>query len=317
MKRYYNLKRENKLTELTLSDGEALAQLLVEYAIKYSNDHPLECRGIGGSIHMLVLTAHGVEWVHVPDPSRQRPLLPLYHARVIDSTMPKYLDGLDFLRPKILANTTLLYAGEGNVRIVQPTFLGPCRLIFAPDAEKHKPDTVASLRQALGNSCDVYRDTNTGTTIKLSTADRPANPPPDEEPGHPLCNSELKQQAETVATQIRTLQSDETRRTIKEDTEQWNASQHIRSSEDAAVLAVKQSYGLKDRTNDFTSDYEGNIVPVAESMIRQMLTRISQPIQIQSAKERGWAPQEMSQVAADLEKLAAQLPDDGCKVSAK
>ena len=66
LRRYYTLKRENKLSELTLSDGEALARLLVEHAIDFANTHPYPCRGIGGSIEMLTVTSKGVEWVQPP-----------------------------------------------------------------------------------------------------------------------------------------------------------------------------------------------------------------------------------------------------------
>jgi len=98
MRRYYTLKRENKLSELTLSDGEALARLLVEHAIDFANTHPYPCRGIGGSIEMLTVTSKGVAWVQPPVISNLAPAPPVYRARYTDSDMLGNLDGTEWLR---------------------------------------------------------------------------------------------------------------------------------------------------------------------------------------------------------------------------
>ncbi len=316
MKRYYSLKQQNKLSELTLADGTALAQLLIEYAIDFASTHPYPsypCRGIGGSIDMLTVTSRGVEWLRPPDISKRAAIPPVYHARVINSDINGKLDGLEVLRGTIPVNATLTFSGLGEVRMVQPKFAGACTFILDNDAEERMPSTAATLKTVLGHSCDVYRQTKTGR-VKLSTAEAVIHPPPSTNQFASMCTAELRAKALAFVAQLRNLVTTNAAVERQHSEEEWGAKQRMHTREDANVLGLKYGYQQIDRDNEYSSNYEANFVPMADALKHEMVKRVSPPVETGSeAGQKGTTPWEIYDVANDLEKLAHQLADDTCR----
>jgi hypothetical protein len=179
MRRYYLLKTQHRLGELTLAEGEQLAPMLVHAAISFANAHPEVCFGIGGDVQVVTITAKGPRWVAPLDKSKVVPLEADFIARVQDSPMYGELDGIQWLRGMVPADAKLFYSGTADAVVVEPKFEGRCTFEVLPGAEKRMPATVSKLESALGGHCDVYGQTSSGRN-KIATA--PVLPPQQETP---------------------------------------------------------------------------------------------------------------------------------------
>jgi hypothetical protein len=311
MTRYYSLKREHRLAELTLSDGKALAPLLVKAAISYANSHPNECLGIGGEIQALAVTKEGPEWFMSLDRSKLPPPEPNFIVRVGHSDMYGRLDGVQWLRGDVPEGAILRFDGDLDVRIIQARFAGKCTFLLSEAAERKMPETANRLKSVLGSHCEVYRETNNGRE-QVST------PPPTsshhESEGHPyssLCNSELKSKEREFSISLR----DFLRLNPGRDAFAEYLTETRLNNEERMVRDTERSLQEIDHWKQFTSDYETKYVPTAIALRRELIERVPLPARVGvDAGQKGSSTDQIYGVVHDLDTLAKELPADrdGC-----
>lgn len=150
MRRYYLLKREKRLDQMTLKDGIALAVALVQATIDLA---PAEA-GVGGPIDVATVTTSGIKWIQK---KANYASLPPAHSRVNDSNFRgtfQTLDNFQCVRCDF-TDAHLFYEGLSDVELVDNTFGGSCRLALAPLAETRKPDVVARLKALMDGKCRI------------------------------------------------------------------------------------------------------------------------------------------------------------------
>jgi len=316
MRRYYLLKREHRLSELSVDEGKALAQLLVKSAIAFADANPAQCLGIGGDIAVLAVTRQGPDWVLPLDKARLAPASPSFAVRAIDGDMFGRLDGVQWLRGTVPANAILTFQGQGDVLMIQPKFRGKCTFVLSEEAEQKMPDTVTRLRSALGEKCDVYRQTRNGR-VRLSTATGTIVPSVHHDFNQyaSLCNRDLRTKAREVAAQLRAFLNAYLAADRRMSEEEWLAKRRL-NDEDSNVFATERSLLRVDRSSQFRSDYETQFVPTAISVRREMIKRVPLPARVGSdAGQKGATTMEMYEVADDLDAVASKLPDAQCPKS--
>ncbi|MFI5071390.1 MAG: hypothetical protein ACHP8A_10925 [Terriglobales bacterium] len=148
MTRYYRLKRAGQLDQLTLIEGIILARELIQATI----DSAPQSAGVGGPIDIATVTKTGFHWI-------QRKCgvatLPTPLIRVTNSSFghsPLVLDKLQCLNCDF-TDAHLLYAGTGDVQLLNCKFGGSCLLVITPDAKRRRPETVEALRKLIGSQC--------------------------------------------------------------------------------------------------------------------------------------------------------------------
>ncbi|MGA8764491.1 MAG: hypothetical protein WB562_16605 [Candidatus Sulfotelmatobacter sp.] len=306
MRRYYSLKSANKLSDLNLEEGKAIAKLAINLAIDFADAHPEMCMGIGRPIDMLTVTAKGVEWIEAPDPSHLARAPLQYHVRVSDSDMSGRLDGAEWFRGTVRANATLTFAGKGRVRMVQPKFAGPCTFVLEQGAEERMPDISTMLKSKLGRSCDVYRETSSGR-VKLSAAAAPAPAPPKSTNEYAsLSDAELNAEAVQVATELRAFvtSSDAARRSIEEPTVRLTPP----NMEEQSGAHFKYAIKLQENSDQVLSGYRLNFEFKLDAIERELEKRIKDPDKAKYYGPRGIVTtMEMYTVANDIDRLVVAL----------
>jgi hypothetical protein len=311
MEKYYSLKASNKLSELSLEDGEKLARVLVEAAINYAEGHPEKCFGIGGSVDVLSLTDRGTKWVHKKASIAPRP--PIYRARMLDSQMVGQIDGGEWVRGRVPVNATIVFNGDLETRVVQTKFEGPCNFEVGQNAEQRMPTTTARLKATFGKACDVYVESPSGR-VRVST------PPPQSVPSRPgyehdyecMSNGQLKKTVLAFSNDLeRSFASFEAHEQEQRD-EEWAALRQLPVQEQENVLGLKYDFLHIEAFSEWGSNYESEIVPRAVALQHELIKRLhASDERHQSAAEHGWTPSEIYAVREDLEGLASRLPESG------
>lgn len=307
MQAYYTLKRNRRLQDLTVKEGVELATLLIEAAINYASTQPCQL-GIGGSVDVLSLTVDGAQWIHKKKEVAPSP--PIYRIRVIDSDMVGIIDGGEWLRGKVPPNGTLIFKGHGDVRMVSPTFAGPCTFLISDGAEQRMPETVARLKTILGKACDVYQESGQ-TRIRISTPPSVTRQSAQhrDDGGEYRCmsNARLKGVVLDFCTRLRTtVQSNENSDVQNEMHERMEERQLSR--QEGLVMALKQDLQRMDRYSEWNSEYDSQFVPTAVALQNEILKRLRDNSWHQSAAERGWTPWDIYAATDDLSALASKLP---------
>jgi hypothetical protein len=309
MEKYYSLKASNKLSELSLEDGEKLARVLVEAAINYAAAKP--CLGIGGSVDVLSLTDGGTKWVHKKTSIAPRP--PMYVARILDSQMTGKIDGGEWVRGRVPVNATIVFNGDLETRVVQPKFEGPCNFEIGQNAEQRMPATTARLKATFGKACDVYVQSPSG---RVSVSSPPPQPVPSR-PGYEhdyecMSNGQLKKTVLAFSNDLeRSLASFEANEQQQRD-EEWAALRQLPVQEQENVLGLKYDFLRIEALSQWDSNYESEIVPRAVALQHELIKRLHLSNERhQSAAEHGWTPSEIYAVREDLEGLASRVPESG------
>jgi hypothetical protein len=308
MKRYYLLKREHQLSQLTLGDGQLLAQSLVKAVITFASEHPAQCFGIGGDVQVLDVTRDGMNWILPLDKSKLAPPTPSYRMRFVNSTMRGRLDGAQWVRGQMSANAAVTFSGDGDVAVVQPRFAGNCTFLLIDGAEIKMPSTAQKLRTIFAPHCDVYRETAIGR-IPLSTApirpqvhnDRPNN-------YNSLSNAALRSKARELAVRIRAFATDFNNREEQARNRESAAERHMTQPEELNVLSCKEGLLRFDRAEQFSDEYQRRFVPEAVSLRHELIKRVPYPAR--AGRDAGFwnSPEEMYQVADNLDSLTNALP---------
>jgi 20S proteasome alpha/beta subunit len=309
MEKYYSLKASNKLSELSLEDGEKLAIVLVEAAINYAAAHP--CLGIGGSVDVLSLTDGGTKWVHKK--MSIAPIPPVYRARILDSQMFGRIDGGEWVRGTVPVNATVIFNGDLETRVVQPKFEGPCNFEIGQNADQRMPGTTARLKATFGKACDVYVQSPSGRV-------RVSSPPPQPVPSRPgyehdyecMSNSQLKRTALTFSKDLKTSLESFDAYEQQQRYDERAALGQLPIREQSNVLGLKYDLLRIDASSQWVSNYDSEIVPRAVALQYELIKRLhASNERHQSAAEHGWTPSEIYAVTEDLEGLASRVPESG------
>jgi hypothetical protein len=162
MLRYYRLKRDGKLNDLTLRDAVRIAELVIKATEQLA---PTES-GVGGPIDIATLTAaRGVTWIRKK--SNSAPVPPPFHVRFTMSALPVAepprdfaLDGVQCIRCRIANGSLFTYHGNADVELIDPIFegAGRCSVLLFENANHKQPQAVERLISALGRRCSFSGD---------------------------------------------------------------------------------------------------------------------------------------------------------------
>ena len=199
MQRYYLLKRLGQLAELSLEEGEELAQCLIKAAI----DTARPGDGVGGSVDVLTITKEGVNWVRKKDVVATPP--PMYSIRVSGSGLAGQIDGIDCVRCTVPPNARLLFRGKREARVAQARFTGPCEFLLGSNARELMPETSDKLTAVFSIWCDVFTENSAGEVTKLSSATKVGQPAVSIPDYSSLCDLDLKAEALDTVEKLRVI----------------------------------------------------------------------------------------------------------------
>jgi len=208
-------------------------------------------------------------------------------------------DGGEWLRDTVPANGTVIFEGDSEARVVQPTFLGPCTFVIGPKAAQRMPETTSRLKLIFEEHCDVYLQSPSGERTKVSTAMVPgqtvAHGTSPRIDYRCMSDARLKSSISGFVAQIKSsLQkyySDDQQ--VSEDWWQWSirASRADKSAGEADVMAFKDELRREDLGNQWHSDYWSEMEPRGVSMQRETISRVHETSdQHQSFEDVGTIP---------------------------
>jgi Proteasome subunit len=322
IKRYFMLRREHRLAELSLEDGERLARFLVNAAISFANAHPAQCFGIGGDIQMVAITKDGPRWALPLDKKKLARSWPPRYVRILNSPVTGRLDGGQWVRDTVPANGVVKFEGDADARVSQPKFDGKCTFMLGEKAEERMPEPSARLRSMFAPHCDVYRQTKSGP-VKLSSAPplpSESAPPIENNEDASLCNDTLRSKERELTTQLRAVATEHARAEqqiqFEEFQQELRASREKLPQEEIDVMRFKQRMLEDGRYIQFEDTYQRQFMPAAISIRHELIRRVSVPADL--AHPDGRTPfLEWYELADELNALADLLPSGSCKAGQK
>jgi hypothetical protein len=283
IKRYALLKREHRLSELSLGDGELLARFLVQSVISYAKDYP--CLGIGGDLQMLAVTRQGVDWVVPLDKAKLAPQPALAHVQIRDSPILGFqpLDGIRWIRPTVWANAVIHFDGDADASVSRPTFNGKCTFQLGAKAEEKMPETAEKLRRIFAPRCDVYLGSALLSQAPSVVTNLPRVQGERDDYG-PLCNIALKAKERAFAGELKTFGSryaDEERlESFEEFSEELTAGRQHRSDAEVAVARFKRRVNEENSRKAFHDEYQRRFVPTATAIRHTLIKRVTVPAEL-------------------------------------
>jgi len=307
LRQYYALKKDHRLADLSLIQGEELARTLVHSAISFADAHPNDCYGIGGDIQMVAITKEGPRWIAPLDTAKIAPPEPDFSGRIINSQMFGAIDGGQWVRGVIPADAVLTFSGHGDVHVIQPRSLGHCTLLLEPGSEK-MPATITRLRSAFSKHCDIYREDGTRRVLVSKASAHGSSTTEIDAPSYSgISNQELKSKAHQLGAHLRRLVND-SYGADRVSEQEWEQQRWGLGEEDGNVLGTKYSLLKLDRQAQLTSDYYSKFYSQAIAIWNEITSRLPPGARVgQDASHYGTTSMEMEDVANGLDEIANKL----------
>jgi 20S proteasome alpha/beta subunit len=308
MVKYYSLKRNGQLSELTLDDGKDLVELLMKAAIESARPGD----GVGGSVDMLTITGEGVNWVRRKKLVASSP--PMFAVRSFDTPLPSQLDGVECVNCTVPTNALLRFEGTSAPHLPRLMFTGPCKLVLGKTAQHSMPEATRNLKSVMSGACDIVQEDAYGET-QISVATTVARPIITLPDFSAVCNERIRAMTLATAANVQSLIRGSNLGLDGIFQQNFGHEREAHGSADFDVEFVRELLLSDDLTSEVMEDYTVQFSATVRALRIELAKRlhvalgkdIDQSTAINSLQASRWAD--------ELQRLANELPESGqCEV---